>query len=134
MRSKIAAQFSLLLILLAIVSCTPSKEEMLVGDWKVQWVTDPASYPGVDEATNFTMNGEFLVSESGDITINAYGYVDCIFGVDTLSHTQKWKIINDTLSLFNTPGEHGMTYKILEISEEKIKLQQLDDIFLFLTK
>lgn len=134
MRLKTKAFFSVVFLFYILVGCSPSKEEMLVGDWDAQWVTDPASYPGVDPATNFNMNGKFIISADGEITIEAHGYPNCIYGEDTLKHSQQWKLANDTLNLFNKPGQYGMTYKILEISEDKVKLQQLDDIFVYLTK
>ena len=134
MRLKTKAFFSLIFLIFVLIGCSPSKEEILVGEWDAQWVTDPASYPGMDPSTNFTMNGKFLISAEGEITINAYGYSNCIFGEDTLKHSQKWSLANDTLNLFNSPGQYGMTYKVLEITESKVKLQQLDDIFVYLTK
>lgn len=106
----------------------------VLGDWKAQWVTDPASYPDVDPATNFTMNGKFIFEETGKLTIVAYGYPKCIFSSDTLSHSLNWELKNDTLKLINENDIHGMTYQVKELQADKIKLQLMEDIFLFLTR
>jgi len=131
----------ILFVAVIALSCEFGKEnssekaQLLVGDWKVQWVTDPASYPDADPATNFTMNGEFLIRENGKITINANGYKNCIFSTDTLSHTLNWTLAGDTtLSLLNDGDEHGITYQVKQITNTKVKLQLMDDIFLHLTK
>ena len=131
----------LLIIVLFNSSCEFGKEsssekaKLLVGDWKVQWVTDPASYPDADPATNFTMNGEFLIRENGKITINANGYENCIFSTDTLSHTLNWTLVGDTtLSLTNEGDANGLTYQVMQITDNKVKLQLMDDIYLHLTK
>lgn len=117
-----------------LLSCTNDDKNNLEGQWNVQWVTDPASYPDVDASMNFTMNGKFTFTKSGKLTIDAYGYEGCIFSNDTLSHSLNWKVKNDTLSTFNNKDQHGITYKITEQSPDKIKLQMVEDIFLHLTK
>lgn len=135
-------KISVALLLVAIVfGCESGKEggneksKLLVGDWQVQWVTDPASYPDADPETNFTMNGQFIIKDNGKITINANGYENCIFSTDTLSHTLNWTLAGDsTLSLTNEGDEHGITYQVKEITSDKVKLQLMDDIYLHLTK
>ena len=117
-----------------IVSCSDQKNNELEGEWNVQWVTDPASYPDVDASINFTMNGKFIFEKSGKLTIDAYGYEGCIFSNDTLSHSLNWKVKNDTLSTFNNKDLHGISYKITEQSPNKVKLQMMEDIFLHLTR
>jgi hypothetical protein len=117
-----------------IVSCSDQKNNELEGEWNVQWVTDPASYPDVDASINFTMNGKFNFEKSGKLTIDAYGYEGCIFSNDTLSHSLNWKINNDTLSTFNNKDLHGISYKITEQAPNKVKLQMMEDIFLHLTR
>lgn len=127
----------ILFILIAssiIVSCSDQKNNELEGEWNVQWVTDPASYPDVDASINFTMNGKFTFEKSGKLTIDAYGYEGCIFSNDTLSHSLNWKVKNDTLSTFNNKDLHGISYKITEQSPNKVKLQMMEDIYLHLTR
>lgn len=130
--------FAVLIILLTTWACTEkgSTETSIdvSGTWLAQWVTDPASYPDVDPSTNFTMNGKFIFEEEGSLSIVAYGYPNCIFSSDTLSHSLNWQLKNDTLSLINDNDVHGMTYQVLELSEKKIKLQLMEDIFLHLTR
>ena len=118
-----------------LFSCTDNKSSQLYGEWDVQWVTDPASYPDVDASMNFTMNGKFTFDKNGKLTIDAYGYEYCIFGSDTLSHSLNWRLENDTLlSTFNDKDKHGISYQVSEISDNKVKLQMMEDIFLHLTK
>lgn len=113
----------------------PNSEAIdVVGTWKAQWVTDPASYPDVDPSVKFTMDGQFEFKPGGQVTISAYGHKGCIFSSDTLVHSLYWKLRNDTLKLVNENDIHGMTYSVLALSSEKMKLQLMDDIFLNLNK
>lgn len=105
----------------------------LKGEWKVQWVTTPEEGKTVDPSVNYTMNGA-MIFEDSKLTINAYGYEGCIFGTDTLSHSLNWKIQSDTLNLVNEGDPFGIPYIIKEASSKKIKLQLVEDVFLFLTK
>ena len=103
-----------------------------MGEWKAKWTTLPASFPGV-EGVDFEMDG--VVQFTADsITISAYGYEGCIFSEDTLTHTLKWQISQDSLKLVNADNIHGMTYMIKELSEDKIELVMMDDIFLSLKR
>ncbi|MGL1889577.1 MAG: hypothetical protein OCD76_23890 [Reichenbachiella sp.] len=133
----------LLIILLgfSMAACTGTKEnttnEMdatMIGDWNVQWITSPDESMSTDEPINLTMNGKMLIKEDKTITIEAYGYQGCIFGTDTLIHTLNWEINGDTLNLKNLNDEFGIPYVIKDAAEGKVKLQLLDDVFLFLTK
>ena len=123
-----------------MVNCSGKKTEGsysandIQGIWKAQWVTDPASYPGVDSSIEFTMDGQFEFAETGEVTISAYGHESCIFSSDTLIHSLNWVLENDTLRLVNENDIHGMTYSVLDLSTEKMKLQLMEDIFLNLTK
>lgn len=131
-------------ITVVVSGCTSKKSQKevllstqaqdVIGKWKAQWVTDPASYPDVDPSVNFTMNGKFEFDSKGKVTISAYGYKGCIFSSDTLVHSLNWKLKNDTLQLINENDMHGMTYSVLNLSTEKMKLQLMDDIFLNLNK
>ena len=123
-----------LILMSFLISCGKDKSEQLTGAWKVQWVTDPSSYNDVDPSTNFTMNGKFTFDTDGKLTIDAYGHENCIFSNDTLSHSLNWELKNDTLNTFNDKDIHGISYRILELSDDKVKLHMMDDIFLHLTR
>lgn len=125
----------------ALYSCNSSKEntvqisDALVGDWKVQWVTYPDNNGVINDSINYTMNGEINIKENGKITINAFGYKNCIFGTDTLIHTLNWEVPSDTvLNLTNDGDKYGIPYTIKDISDNKVKLQLVEDVYLFLTK
>tara|TARA_R110000868_G_scaffold100896_1_gene277709 strand:- start:978 stop:1412 length:435 start_codon:yes stop_codon:yes gene_type:complete len=131
-------------ITVVVSSCTNRKSQKegaattqaadVIGNWQAQWVTDPSSYPDVDPSVNFTMDGKFEFDSKGKVTISAYGYKGCIFSSDTLVHSLNWKLKNDTLQLVNENDMHGMTYSVLNLSAETMKLQLMDDIFLNLNK
>ncbi len=124
--------------ILAIACSSPNNEKASNrpsdwhGVWKAEWETPPESYPGVDDM-EFYMDGVFAFT-SDSLTVTANGYPDCIFNVDTLSHTQSWYVSGDTLFLINDPGTPGMTYQIASKSGDRIKLQLMEDIFVTLTK
>ncbi len=125
-----------LAIVLMLNACQNSseKENGVVGDWKVQWVTYPEKGTDPDPSINLTMNGKMEIKKDGKITVHAYGYKGCIFGADTLVHTLNWSVVGDTLNLTNEGDEFGIPYIIKESSDQKMKLQLVDDVFLFLTK
>ncbi len=126
-------------LLLIIAACTnnSSADERpteWVGEWKAEWETPPESpsYVGIEDM-EFYMDGKFIFT--GDsLTVQNNGYPGCIFAVDTLQHTQSWKISNDTLFSFNDPATPGMTYKVKSLSPNRIELQLMEDIFVTLTK
>ncbi|WP_421763846.1 hypothetical protein [Ekhidna sp.] len=130
----------LLFILLAfVIACsTPSGEEDSKrpsdwkGTWKAEWETPPESYPGIEDM-EFYMQGRFIFSDDS-LTKVVYGYPGCIFAIDTLSHTQSWYVSNDTLFLLNNSAGTGMTYKVASKSQDRIRLQLMDDIFVTLSK
>lgn len=126
----------LIAILLGSVLFTgcSKKESGVVGEWKAKWTTDPASYPGVDSSVRFTMDGQFEFTHDGKVTISAYGHEGCIFSSDTLIHSLNWNLNNDTLKLVNENDVHGMTYSVLSLTTDKMKLQLMEDIFLNLEK
>jgi len=128
---------SFLILILFLYSCSGSSEQAnrpseWIGEWNAEWETPPESYPGVEDM-EFFMDGTFSFTEDS-LTIVNNGYTDCIFAVDTLKHTQSWKISNDTLILYNDSETQGMTYQITSVSEDQIKLQLMSDIFVTLTK
>lgn len=130
MRNSIVVT-SLVFIVVVISGCTSSP---VVGSWKAKWTTDPASYPNVDASVKFTMDGQFKFTADGKVTISAYGHKGCIFSSDTLIHSLNWKLNNDTLKLVNENDVHGMTYSVLNLTTDKMKLQLMEDIFLDLEK
>ncbi|WP_420576686.1 hypothetical protein [Ekhidna sp.] len=129
----------LIIPFIIIISCgSPSDEKAANrpsewhGNWKAEWETPPESYPEVSDM-EFYMDGSFLFT-SDSLTVTANGYPDCIFNVDTLSHTQSWYVSNDTLFLINDPESPGMTYRVASKSEDRIRLQLMEDIFVTLSK
>lgn len=126
-----------LLVAATIFGCSSTSNELptsMLGEWNAKWETFAESYPDVTDVKSFTMDGKWTFDEQGAITVAAYGFEGCIFGEDTIIHTQKWKVTNDTLSLINDDQIHGMTYKIVSQEEDKIKLQLMKDIFVHLEK
>ncbi|MBU2915442.1 MULTISPECIES: hypothetical protein [Reichenbachiella] len=125
-----------LFFVLVLSSCESGKEkkQSLVGNWDVQWVTYPDNEAPMDPSINLTMNGKMDIKPDGKITISAFGYENCIFGKDTLVHSLEWEMLGDTLNVKNKGDEFGMPYKILEASDSKVKLQLVEDVYLFLTK
>jgi hypothetical protein len=105
------------------------------GSWKASWKTSPASFAGIDAFTDFEMDGEFIFTKDS-VTIIANGFPGCVFGVDTLSHTQAWKlsVAADTLDLISEGGMVGISYKINGLSDQFVELQLLEDIFISLEK
>lgn len=121
-------------IALLLVACNQENEGNMIwqGKWEAHWQTPPESYPGISDV-DFTMNG-FFEFKNDNVTVTAQGYPGCLFGVDTISHTQSWKVSNDSLFLFTDPEVMSITYKVNAISEDTIKLQLMEDIFVTLTK
>ena len=131
----------IVLVLFSMFSCGSNKEtprntqQLIQGDWKVQWVTTPTGTEPEGTPINYTMNGEMKIQADGKVTINAFGYKDCIFGADTLMHTLNWELKNDSvLNLSNEGDKFGIPYAIKQLSEKKAKLQLVEDVYLFLTK
>ncbi|WP_424962738.1 hypothetical protein [Ekhidna sp.] len=129
----------ILVIFIAAFACSsPSNEKTSNrpsewhGNWKAEWETPPESYPEVEDM-EFYMDGSFVFT-ADSLTVTANGYPDCIFNVDTLSHTQSWYVSNDTLFLVNDPESPGMTYRVASKSEDRIRLQLMEDIFVTLSK
>ena len=127
-----------LLLIIALASCSGTNSEKAnnsskwKGEWKAEWETPPESYPGVEDM-EFYMNGQFTFTEDS-LTVTVNGYPGCIFNVDTISHTQAWKVSGDTLLLYNDPELPGMTYLIKTMSDDQIQLQLMEDIFVTLSK
>jgi len=127
---------SLAIIVLTACTSTPSEEinrpDSWVGEWNAAWETPPESYPDLVDM-EFYMEGKFIFTKDSLTVINN-GYPGCIFAVDTLKHTQSWKISNDTLVSYNDITTPGMTYKVRYRSDERIRLQLMGDIFVTLTR
>lgn len=124
-----------LLILVWACSTPGSKENASPweGEWSATWVTDSAAYSGLHGITAYTMPGK-ITFDSDSINIQAYGFDGCVFGHDTLDHTMKWKIRHDSLILINDPQTPGMIYHIREMSESKMHLQLMEDIYVLLER
>ncbi|MEM9896481.1 MAG: hypothetical protein AAF789_08945 [Bacteroidota bacterium] len=131
-------KFYPLVILTLIVSCVPSGTDSSerptdwIGDWKAEWETPPESYPDLMDM-EFYMTGNFIFTDDS-LTVKANGYPGCIFNVDTLSHTQSWKVSGDTLFLINELDKPGITYQIKSKEANSISLQLMEDIFVTLSK
>ncbi len=122
---------SLTFVILSLLSC--SDDHKLEGTWDAIWETSPESFGKIEGIENFTMNGKFIFN--GDsITIIAHGYKGCVFGVDTIKHSQKWNLQNDTLYLVNETNLKGISYLIRSKDENYIELQLMEDIFIHLKK
>ena len=122
-------------LLIALVGCAkcPEEKKSWTGEWDAKWTTNPAAYGNLGADMKFEMNGKFNF-ECKEMTLSAFGYENCIFGVDTLEHTQLWRVSGDTLMLENEDGDPGMHYRILSTSENEIRLLLVDDIYVTLTK
>jgi|TARA_B110000046_G_scaffold59685_1_gene67050 hypothetical protein len=119
------------LIIFSLFSC--SNEVKMQGTWDAVWETSPESFGKITGIESFTMNGEF-VFYGDSITIIAHGYKGCIFGVDTIQHSQTWNVQNDTLYLVNETNLKGISYFIKSKDENSIELQLMEDIFIHLKK
>jgi len=126
-------------VILAVVflaACSNSENEITEGwdgEWVATWVTDPASFEGIEGITDYTMPGK-VTFDSTQVNIKAFGFEGCVFSKDTLDHTLAWKVRNDSLILINDEDTPGMVYTIKEKTESKISLQLMEDIFLELEK
>lgn len=130
-------QFTLLVFVLAACTSGTTEEattrpDTWMGEWNAEWETPPESYPGLVDM-EFYMEGKFIFTKDSLTVINN-GYPGCIFAVDTLKHTQSWRVSNDTLISYNDSSTPGMTYKVAYITDERISLQLMDDIFVTLTR
>jgi hypothetical protein len=125
-------------VIFAVCGCsTPqekSQEELIIGHWKALWETDPGAYPELAETKTFTMDGRLIFKEDGSLTISAYGYPECIFSTDTLTHELNWKIENDTINFISGADPYGIPYSIERIEENEIELKLMEDIFLKLRR
>ena len=79
------------------------------------------------------MNGNFIfIGDS--LTVIANGYPGCIFGIDTIQHTQRWELKNDSLHLISENNFRGISYKVESIDAGAIELKLMDDIFITLNR
>ena len=124
------------MVTIILAACTSGDNEQPAnwhGEWNATWETDPASFEGVEGITHFTMPGK-ITFDATMVNIKAFGFEGCAFSIDTLDHSLSWKISNDSLILVNDEDTPGMVYQIKEASNEKIRLQLMEDIFLTLEK
>ncbi len=120
-------------IILFVVACTESDKPNLEGTWNAKWKTMPSSFQGISDITSFEMDGYFIFS--GDsLTVIAQGYPGCVFGVDTIQHTQIWQLSNDSLHLINENNIRGISYEVKSIDDKNISLKLMEDIFLDLER
>jgi hypothetical protein len=123
----------ILVILMACQTTDSERPTAWQGHWEASWQTSAESFAQTDQITDFTMNG-FFTFEGDSLTVTAQGYPGCIFGPDTISHTQGWIVRNDSLLLINEDEQFGISYQVKAMSSNKIELQLLDDIFVTLSK
>ncbi len=102
------------------------------GEWNAEWETPPESYPGVEDM-EFYMTGKFAFTQDS-LTKTVNGYPGCIFAIDTLAHSQIWHVSGDTLYLMNGEESPGMTYVITSKTDNRIRLQLMEDIYVTLSK
>ena len=126
--------FTLITFLIAACSTDGEKKEGMFGEWEAKWETLESSYPDVKNVTSFTMDGSWTFNEDSTVTVKAFGFEGCIFGEDTISHTQRWQLTDNKLNLLNDGNTPGMSYTVLSNEENKIKLQLMSDIFIYLEK
>jgi hypothetical protein len=123
--------------LIAVFACSETKKDERPaswdGEWNATWITDSASFEGIQGITDFTMPGKFIFT--GDsVNIKAFGFEGCVFSKDTLDHVLIWKVSGDSLILINDEDTPGMVYSINELGSNKISLHLMEDIFLILEK
>lgn len=123
------------LIVLGLTFCTEKEttQKALQGKWKADWTTSKEAFPDVSNDVALTMEG-WVEFTNDEVTITAYGYPGCIFSTDTLRHSQKWQLKNDTLELLNDGDLRGITYMVKEKADDHIQLVLMGDIFLDLTR
>lgn len=125
---------SILVIIAACESGPSERPNEWIGEWKTTWKTLPDSEETLLVFTDYETDGNISFTEN-DVTVTINGFPGCIFGPDTLSHTQQWKVTNNAqLQFFTLPDTIGITYSIMSVSDEKIELRLLEDIFLTLEK
>lgn len=129
--------FRLMLIgsafLLSYCSDKDKTGNILEGKWKATWKTTKEAFPEVSSDIALTMEG-WVDFNNDKVTITAYGYPGCIFSADTLEHSQKWVLKNDTLELLNEGDIHGISYLLKEKSNDNIELVLMGDIYLSLSR
>ena len=123
----------IILFCLGIFSCGEERHE-LIGEWHATWKADPSGYPDSLDADKYRMKGIWTFNSDQTMSILAYGCEDCIFGSDTLYHSQRWEIKNDTVFLINEQNIEGLICKIVSEEENHIRLQLLSDMYVDLEK
>ena len=132
---RLLLKYSVLLVALTFTFCSEGEQtkKALQGKWKANWTTSKEAFPDVSDEIAMTMEG-WIEFNNDEVTITAYGYPGCIFSADTLEHSQKWAMRNDTLELLNEGDAHGIAYLMEERSDDHIQLVLMGDIFLNLTR
>ncbi|WP_416867819.1 MAG: hypothetical protein ACMVP2_11735 [Imperialibacter sp.] len=127
--------YAVVLVALTLTFCSEGDktQKALQGKWKANWTTSKEAFPDVGDDIALTMEG-WIEFNADEVTITAYGYPGCIFSADTLKHSQKWALRNDTLELLNEGDKHGIAYLMKEKSDDHIQLVLMGDIFLDLTR
>jgi len=103
------------------------------GSWHARWFAQPGAFEGVGSDVKLEMYGRFDFLKDS-LTIHAYGFPGCLFGADTLVHTQAWEMAGDSLFLLTDQNRRGIFYLIKEKKADNVQLQLMDDIFISLTK
>ncbi|MGB3464411.1 MAG: hypothetical protein WBA74_04040 [Cyclobacteriaceae bacterium] len=127
-------RFFIMLFLAGVFIACSNEKPSLMGEWQATWVADPSAYPDSLDADKYRMKGVWTFNEDQTMSILAYGCKDCIFGEDTLSHSQRWEIRNDSIFLISDRNIEGLVCKIIEQKEDFVKLQLLRDMFVNLEK
>lgn len=122
------------LIIVFTYGCGQSDENPnLEGRWEAQWKTLPESFQGIGDITSFEMDGAFIF-QGDSLTVIANGFPGCVFGIDTIQHTQLWKVSNDSLHLINENNVQGISYKLESVNDNRVEMKLMEDIFLTLER
>lgn len=125
----------LLIIGVLFISCDDTEEyDYLQGRWEARWKMDQPDELKDLKPSQFEMNGVWDFHSSDSVTISAFGREDCILGEDTLVHTQRWYMSNDTIYMKNENDAIGLMCKVLEGDGQAVKLQILPDVHIFLSR
>ncbi len=128
--------FVAVIVVLNFVQCSTkkSREEILIGEWNAQWITElEDSLMDISE-DGLTMNGKITFMSDGKAEISAYGFKGCIFSDDTLTSVISWKLDENTLRFIDEGDDQGLPYNIKKLTEEELDLTLLEDIQLKLTR
>ena len=122
--------------LLLNVSCENQgkrEEAALLGRWNALWETTMDDLGNID-SKNLRMHGLVQFNKNGKVEIEAFGHDGCVFSSDTLKNQLQWKLEGQTLRFIDEGDDSGLPYQNKSISDNKMELVLMDDIFLTLNR